>query len=105
MTISDEISIIANKLANDGKTPSVALIKSRLNQHAPLPKIIAVLKSWQHDPTFISSKNVETLPKAPTALLASNQDINLLIANALAPLQQEIAELKLQVNLLIEKQK
>ena len=100
MTISDEISIIANKLANDGKVPSVALIKSQLNQSAPLPKIIAVLKRWQHDPKFIQHQQVST--KALTITKPNNEEINLLIAKALKPLQQEITELKQQVRKLLE---
>ena len=58
MTISDEISIIANQLANQGRTPTVALIKGKLSQPTPLPRIISVLKSWQHEPDFIKAKNI-----------------------------------------------
>ena len=101
MTISDEISIIANKLANEGKTPSVALIKSQLNHSAPLPKIIAVLKSWQHDPKFIQLQHQEISTNSQTKAKSSDEEINLLITIALKPLQQEIAELKQQVATLL----
>jgi len=101
MTISDEIYIIANKLANDGKTPSVALIKSQLNQSIPLPKIIAALKNWHHDPKFIHTTHQEVSTKASTEVKSNNEEINLLIANALAPLQQEVTALKQQVKILL----
>ena len=102
MTISDEISIIANKLANEGKIPSVALIKSQLNQAVPLPKIIAALKNWHHDPAFINTRHQEVSSNALIELKANNEEVSLLIANALAPLQQELIELKHQVKMLLE---
>lgn len=104
MTIFDEISIIANKLANDGKVPSVALIKSRLSQTVPLPKIISSLKTWHHDPEFISAPQKDIATKASTVVKHKPEELNLLIANALAPLQQDIIELKQQVKQLLESQ-
>lgn len=57
MTITDEILIAANKLANAGKKPTVALIKAKLNQSVPLPLLISTLKGWQHQPEFIGIPN------------------------------------------------
>ncbi|MFT6919489.1 MAG: hypothetical protein ACJA2G_002125 [Cognaticolwellia sp.] len=105
MTISDEISIIANKLANEGKVPSVALIKSQLNQTVPLPQIISALKNWHHEPNFIRTQHQEITSKIPTEAKPNNTEINLLIANALAPMQQEITELKQQLKQLLDHQK
>ena len=79
MTISDEISIIANKLANEGKTPTVALIKSQLSQTTPLPQIITVLKHWQHEPTFIQPKQQDKVRTASTKHTPENETIKLLI--------------------------
>ena len=97
MTIFDEISIIANRLANEGKVPSVALIKGHLSQPTPLPKIIAALKNWHHDPDFIKATHQEVSSKALTEKNADNKEVSKLIAEAIAPLQQEVAELKQQV--------
>ena len=105
MTISDEISIIANKLANEGKVPSVALIKSQLNQAVPLPKIISALKNWHHEPKFIQAQDQEITSKISTEAKPNNTEISLLIANALVPLQQEITELKQQLKQLLDQQK
>ncbi len=108
MTISDEISIIANKLANEGKKPSVALIKSKLTQPVNLPTIIQTLKSWQHDPEFITFKQSEqptnkikatATSEDQTSSLALEQAIN----RAIKPLQQEISQLKALVETLIAK--
>lgn len=103
MTISDEIAIIANKIANEGKTPSVALIKSQLNRAVPLPSIIAVLKTWQHDPKFIQAER-QKVTKDTTKQVQPSSEISLLIAQAIAPLEKEINELKQQVKLLLENQ-
>ncbi len=60
MTLNEEITICANQLANEGKKPTVALIKAKLSQRAPLTEIIATLKNWQHQPEFIALSNKET---------------------------------------------
>ncbi len=54
MTISNEILVCANQLANQGKKPSVALVKAKLTKKVPLPAIISALKNWQYDPGFVS---------------------------------------------------
>ena len=56
MTASEEILTIANKIANTGKLPSVALVKGRLTQKVPLPVIISTLKAWQHEPEYITAR-------------------------------------------------
>ena len=65
MTISEEILICANQFANEGKKPTVALIKGKLSQRIPLPIIIQTLKNWQHEPSFIK--------KPETAMSATSQ--------------------------------
>lgn len=104
MTISDEITIIANKLANEGKTPSVALIKSHLSQTIPLPQIIAVLKNWQHEPTFIEVKQQEKPTPPVTKDVSDKEAVILLINQAILPLQKEIEQLKQQVQQLTTSQ-
>lgn len=90
MTIKDEIIAIANQLANQGKKPTVALIKNKLSGPAPLPTVISTLKSWQHEPertdlpktnkTSVLDNNQETLTKAE-------------IMELIAPMQAEIEQL------------
>jgi len=101
MTINDEILAIANQLANQGKKPSVALIKTRLTQQVPLPSIISVLKTWQHDPEFVQ------VNKQPIANLSAekenNEELSLLVKQAIEPLKQEIIELKQLIQNLLKK--
>ena len=95
MTISDEITIIANQLANQGKTPTVALIKSKLTQPSSLPNIISVLKNWQHEPTFISmNTESQDTSELTTNTVLENEQLSQLIAQAIKPLQEELKELK-----------
>jgi hypothetical protein len=101
MTIFDEISIIANQLANEGKTPSVALVKAKLSAPIPLPKIISVLKTWQHDPKFIRAnkeKSVALIKQSD----AQNNDVAILIEQAVAPIKQELIEVRKLLEQLIE---
>lgn len=101
MTINDEILTIANKLANEGKKPTVALVKTRLSTPAPLPQIIAILKTWQHDPDFAAAPEINLATDSKE--LKTPSDLSTAIAQAIAPLQQEITELKKLVQQLINK--
>jgi len=103
MTINDEIITIANQIANQGKKPSVALIKTKLTSPVPLPTIISVLKSWSHDPDFTSVQIIQSIE--PKSAEDKNDGIESLIQAAVAPLYKGIAALKQTVNLLSEKLK
>jgi hypothetical protein len=95
MTINDEITIIANQLANQGKKPSVALVKTRLGSRTPLPTIISALKNWTHDPEFIESKNkAEQKSQNNTAPSEVSPAVNKAIKQALLPIEVELAEIK-----------
>ena len=95
MTIRDEIIAIANQLANQGKKPTVALIKNKVSQAAPLPIIISTLRTWQHDP-----KNTELPTSSITEEQASaSPNISLdHLEQHLAPLKAEIKEIRQLLN-------
>ena len=46
----DKIILIAQQIAQEGKTPNTAMIKARLPKNIPLPAIIQGLKLWQDNP-------------------------------------------------------
>jgi len=103
MNNTEEILVIANELANEGKKPSVALIKTRLTQTIPLPTIISVLKNWQHQPdysasTLTTNKKNKTKDGTIDNLIISKtelkQAIEQAIEQAIAPLKQELHEIK-----------
>ena len=47
---NQEIITICQQLHSEGKTPSVALIKSRLSGPVSMPIIISAIKSWKNNP-------------------------------------------------------
>ncbi|NQY62651.1 MAG: hypothetical protein HRT38_02820 [Alteromonadaceae bacterium] len=101
MSISDEIFIIANQLANQGKQPSVALVKAKLSHSVPLPKIVGVLKSWQHDPSYISLDKKLEKEKPVEKSSANYPELEQMIEKALIPVHQELSEIKSLLNKLI----
>lgn len=101
MTINDEILTIANQLANQGSKPSVALVKTKLSRAVPLPTIISVLKTWQHDPNFIGQKHNDKTEQIITKH-EQESDITQMITHAIEPLKNEIAELKQMIQILID---
>ena len=116
MTITEEILICANQLANAGKKPSVALVKAKLSQRAPLAVLISTLKNWQHQPEFIAStclegsqviqeQSTDTTANLLTLLLengAVNKLIKQSIDEELTGMKKEISEMKLLINDLSE---
>ncbi|GLT15594.1 hypothetical protein [Vibrio algivorus] len=45
--ITEELHRVLSAITEEGKEPSVALVKSRLSMPVPMPAIIATLKSWK----------------------------------------------------------
>ncbi len=68
-------------LVADGKEPSVALIKSRLNGTVPMPLIISALQRW---------KKNGVVPKIEKVSVSKNSE-------------ERISELEIQVNTLTER--
>jgi hypothetical protein len=97
MSVSDEILIIANKIANQGKKPSIALIKTKLSTSVPLPLIISILKTWQHDPDFIALKNEKPITMNKKETEEEANTLNRAIEKALIPFKQEIKALELEI--------
>ncbi|MGB1198756.1 MAG: hypothetical protein ACPG46_06900 [Thalassotalea sp.] len=95
MTISEEILIVANRLANSGKKPTVALVKTKLSQPVPLAQLINVLKNWQHQPEHVEFKSNNTTTSTKKEVIAN--DISQQIEKAIAPLYQEIEQLKKEI--------
>ncbi|MCF7354298.1 hypothetical protein [Vibrio sp. CK2-1] len=45
--VTQELHRVLSAITEEGKQPSVALVKSRLSMPVPMPAIIATLKSWK----------------------------------------------------------
>ncbi len=112
MTIIDEIIICANQLANDGKKPSVALVKAKLSQQVPLATLITTLKNWQHQPDFIAPRNSDDVKTNQNALSSNTSALldSLIESGAVRriiqqSLDQELTEMRnelLEMKLLIK---
>ncbi|XQW86162.1 hypothetical protein ACOYR1_05380 [Thalassotalea piscium] len=94
MTISEEILIVANQLANEGKKPTVALVKTRLSKPIPLAVLINTLKNWQHQP---DNSELSVSQEEPKEIRPKKENIAMQIEEAIAPLYLEIKELKQQM--------
>lgn len=94
MTNFEQISRAANALAKQGKTPTVALVKTKLSNKVPLPEIISTLKTWQFDPQAEKEQPVPTSTKEQTP---TSQELHQAIELAIKPLINEIGSLKSQV--------
>jgi hypothetical protein len=105
MTINDEITILANKIANQGSKPTVALIKTKLKKQVPLPVIISTLKTWKHEPELISfSDKKQGGNEAKNINLSIDKNnVENELSDELANMKKEIFELKTLVQQLIKK--
>lgn len=100
----DRIILIAQQIAQEGKTPNTAMIKARLPKNVPLPAIIQGLKMWQDNPN--KQINTPTEPALINNAKPESASFDLLleakIAQQLAPLIDEIKQLKAEINALKE---
>jgi TolA-binding protein len=78
--VTAELEAVLTQLTQEGKTPSVALVKARLSQAVPMPALIATIKNWK------ASKPV---PKIEVA------------AETTVPLEQRVTQLEQQVDQLL----
>jgi Ni,Fe-hydrogenase maturation factor len=106
MTTTDEIILIANQLANQGKKPTVALVKTKLKKTIPLPTIITILRNWTHDPQLVELEIVsKEAARKKTTSTSISPEIEQAIAKALQPIETELAQLKaLVINLAKQQQ-
>lgn len=82
-----EVISICQQLANEGKEPSVALIKARLTKVVPLPTVIAGFKSYKANPK-------QALPEVEQGTV---QVADKTLEARVKQLEQELEELKVIV--------
>lgn len=57
--VSNELQTILERLRDEGKEPTVALVKARLSVKVPIPALITTIKRW---------KSTSQVPKIEVAL-------------------------------------
>lgn len=102
----DRIILIAQQIAKEGKTPNTAMIKARLPKNVPLPAIIQGLKMWQDNPNKQIDKPTEPalINNAATEFGSLDQLLAAKIEQQLAPLKDQIEQLKAELKTLKESQ-
>lgn len=90
---NEEIISICQQLSEEGKEPTVALIKARLSKPAPMPFVIGGLKQWRANPNVKlenrsevndSSTPTQTIEQRVSALEEEVKDLKMVIAKLLA---------------------
>ncbi len=76
--VSQELKDVLEQLHQEGKEPTVALVKARLTTSVPMPALITTLKSWK------SSKRV---PKVEVAAASKTKQ------DRISELEQQVADL------------
>ncbi|EGQ8172813.1 hypothetical protein RV072_000867 [Vibrio vulnificus] len=83
--VTKELEAVLEQLQQQGKEPSVALVKARLKTSVPMPAIIAAIKSW---------KSAQRVPKIEVAS-QTNQD-----AGRIAQLEATVLKLAARIDVL-----
>lgn len=83
--VSAELESVLQTLKEQGKEPTVAIVKSRLSSSVPMPALIATIKSW---------KSINRIPKVEIAQPAETSEIRI------AKLEDQIAALTARIDAL-----
>ncbi|TLU67585.1 hypothetical protein FE810_01155 [Thalassotalea litorea] len=92
-----EIYRIAQQLNAQGKTPSVALIKSQLSVTLPLTTIIKGLQQWQKNPQLGETTTPSSSLAAKDSVAAEDLSLNQ-VQQQFIDLQQKVQALELEVS-------
>jgi hypothetical protein len=76
--ITEELNTIFHSLEQQGKEPTLALVKARLSTKVPMPALIVAIKNW---------KNSKRVPKIEVTLEPATPDAKI------AELEKKIVEL------------
>jgi uncharacterized protein YceH (UPF0502 family) len=87
--VSAELEQVLSQLHQQGKTPSVALVKSHLKSNIPMPAIVAAIRGW---------KGNQTIPK-----IEVSADIEPASEQRIEQLEQQVSSLVKRVISLEEK--
>ncbi|AUI86762.1 hypothetical protein BS333_10370 [Vibrio azureus] len=88
--VTHELETVMTQLQQQGKEPTVALVKARLKTTIPMPALITAIKSW---------KNAQRVPKVEVAQPNSTEQDRLAQLEAtVASLMIRIEKLEAQLN-------
>ncbi len=88
--ITAELEAAIRSLVNQGKEPTVALVKTRMTTPAPIPAIIAAIKSW---------KSSSFIPKLEVTVNDTSKDKRIMdLEETVLDLTQRIEKLESQIS-------
>lgn len=86
--VTKELETVMEQLQQEGKEPSVALVKARMKTPVPMPALITALKSW---------KSANRVPKIEIAAQKTSEE------DRLTTLENTIAQLTARIEALENK--
>ncbi|EDP59081.1 hypothetical protein [Vibrio sp. AND4] len=88
--VTQELKAVMDQLQQQGKEPTVALVKARMKTPVPMPALIATIKSW---------KNADRIPKVEVALQTPKEEDRLaVLENTVAKLVSRVEELEAKLS-------
>lgn len=88
--VTKELEAVMEQLQQEGKEPTVALVKARMKTPVPMPALITVIKSW---------KSASHVPKVEvTAPTSKAEDRLTALENTVAKLTARIEELEAKLS-------
>lgn len=88
--VTKELEAVMEQLQQQGKEPTVALVKARMKTPVPMPALIATIKSW---------KSANRIPKVEVALQTPKEEDRIVaLENTVAKLVARVEELEAKLN-------
>lgn len=88
--VTKELEAVMEKLQQQGKEPTVALVKARMKTPVPMPALIATIKSW---------KNANRIPKVEVAVQTPKEEDRIVaLENTVAKLVARVEELEAKLS-------
>ncbi|HDM8233606.1 TPA: hypothetical protein P0E28_003024 [Vibrio campbellii] len=84
--VTKELEAVMEQLQQQGKEPTVALVKARMKTPVPMPALIATIKSW---------KSANRIPKVEVAVQTPKEEDRIVaLENTVAKLVARVEELE-----------
>ncbi|CAE6917759.1 MULTISPECIES: hypothetical protein [Vibrio] len=88
--VTKELEAVMEQLQQQGKEPTVALVKARMKTPVPMPALIATIKSW---------KNANRIPKVEVAVQTPKEEDRIVaLENTVAKLVARVEELEAKLS-------
>ena len=88
--VTKELEAVMEKLQQQGKEPTVALVKARMKTPVPMPALITTIKSW---------KSANRIPKVEVAVQTPKEEDRIVaLENTVAKLVARVEELEAKLS-------